>query len=82
MHSLHHVGGTWSFPHWGIRVPVFGSHTRLEGYTSHIHLHLILSREYLSIPKRFTRIARTIVVEGRAPSLRMQVMDRALSILP
>ena len=82
MHPLHHVGGSRSFSHRRIRQPVLRINTRLEGYTSHIHLHLILGREYLSVPERITRIARTIIVEGRRPSLRMLDLNKAVSSLP
>ena len=82
MHPLHLVGGSRSFSHWRIRVPVLRSHTGLEGYTSHVHLHLIIGREYLSVPERSTRMAGPILVEGRTSSLRMLDVNKALSSLP
>lgn len=63
-------------------MPVLRSHTRLEGYTSNIHLHLILGRECLSVPARSTRIARAIIFEGGTSSLRMLGLDEAPSSLP
>ena len=82
MHPLHHVGGSRSFSHWRIRQPVLRSNTRLESYTSHIHLHLILGRECLSVPERITPIARTIIVEGGRSSLRMLDLNKAVLSLP
>ena len=82
MHPLHHVGGSLSFSHWRIRQPVLRSNTRLEGYSSHIHLHLILGRECLSVPERITRIARAIIVEGRKSSLRVLDLNKPVFSLP
>ena len=82
MRPLHHVGGFRSFSHRRIRVSVLRSHTRLEGYTSHIHLHLIVGREYLSVPERFTCMAGPIIVEGRTSSVRIPDVNEALSSLP
>ena len=81
MHPLHRVGGSRSFSYWRIRQPVLRSNTRLEGYTIHIHLHLILGREYLSVPERITRIARAIIVEGGTSSLRMLDLNKAVQSL-
>ena len=81
MHPLHRVGGSRSFSYWRIRQPVLRSNTRLEGYTIHIHLHLILGRECLSVPERITCIARAIIVEAGTSSLRVYKAILSLPLL-